>query len=61
MQQLNLRLPDEWVSQLEKIAISESALRGKTILMVDLIRETLQKNLLLPGQYKKYQHKKGGK
>lgn len=61
MQQLNLRLPRIWVSHLEQIAISESVKRGKQVLVVDIVRETLQDNLSLPGCYKKYEHKKGGK
>lgn len=58
MIQLNFRIPKTWVAQMQKIAIAESSKRGKTVIVADIIRETLQKNLLLPGEYKKYEHKK---
>lgn len=49
-------------NDLERLAIDFSIESGKTVKVSELIRfiirETLQKNLLLPGQYKKYKHNK---
>lgn len=51
MKQLNIWIPDEWVDQIEKIAVSEGIKMGKPLSVVDFIRLTLQRVLLLPGEY----------
>lgn len=58
--QVKLTIPDEALTQLEKLAAAESMKKGKPVLVVEYIYQVLQSTLNLSGNFSRAEYKKRG-
>ena len=58
--QIKLTVPEEALTQLEKLAAAESMKKGKPVLVVEFIYQVLQSTLNLSGNFSRAEYKKRG-